>query len=206
MIYLTAILGFLSLAIMSAILIVCLLISWNAEDIDDWKRKRRDGTNPIKIFIHGIFMLTLALLLLPGVILYEILKNSKFWCDEALALIKATLELPSRWWSALSTRPIKTKSRILESFSYYQSQENRIIVQLVIDDLREDIKELKRAGANPVFIRSVIWWHTLKCIIGICWGGIKNMIWKIVPVGLAANRLGVGRPEENELGGGHDSD
>lgn len=81
-------------------------------------------------------------------------------------------------------KPGKRPPLFLQVFRYFLSRRGpaRKDIELIIDDLHEDIKEMNANGYDAITIKLMVTWRSIRSILPIVWTGIKDTIVALSPL------------------------
>lgn len=113
---------------------------------------------------------------------------SAYFCSLVIGLL-----IPCAWAAVVCLRRGKGEEkkervgtirlRFLETFWWYCSNKSRDDIELVLADLRRDIREMKEERVSEAHIKTVTFWKTCCCVVPILWSALLRILGAILPAG-----------------------
>jgi hypothetical protein len=71
---------------------------------------------------------------------------------------------------------------ILRAFRWFLGHMQRDDVERTLNDLKKDIREMRKEGRGRLFINAVVVWQSVRSFTGIVWGGVVRVVSKVLPL------------------------
>jgi hypothetical protein len=85
--------------------------------------------------------------------------------------------------TGINQQPIRVL-KLLETFGWFCSKENRQITKLTTRDLKKDAATMRTQKRHEIFIQCVLLWHVVaKTIVPILWDSLRRFITAVLPLG-----------------------
>src|SRR5207249_2177846 len=113
-----------------------------------------------------------VLIAFPIAIVIVIILVAHSTVKTCISLLRFLIQRITAKASPAGNQPGRTAVRILSAFKYFCGKENREIVEIVMADIRRDVRQLRNEKRGPLFIRTVV-----LCRIG---GTVLPIIWDLL--------------------------
>jgi len=68
--------------------------------------------------------------------------------------------------------------RLLKAFAYFCPRQGREHFEIVVADLRKDVREMRAEKRSERFIRMIVAWHVARTLVPFVWDGVKQGVAK----------------------------
>jgi len=73
--------------------------------------------------------------------------------------------------------------KLLRGFAWFCGETRREEIELIIADLKRDVRQMKKERRSKAFMGKVLVWHGVWAVVAMLWDGLMRILAAVVPVG-----------------------
>lgn len=86
-------------------------------------------------------------------------------------------------------RKSRCRPRCLLGFRWFVPRDERTEINMIIGNLKKDVREMRSQGFSPSFISFVVFWQTARTITAYIFAGTFKALLKVTPVASFLRRI-----------------